>query len=668
MRKICTFLSSPFFLMLAFGALPQGTQAQAALQDRINQPIETANSVPLAGTVHPLAKPEYDTGLVDNAKVLEGMTINFKRSAAQEASLQALLAAQQEPSSPSYHKWLTPAQFGQLYGMSAGDLAQVTSWLQQEGFTITSTAQSANAISFSGSVANVERAFQTQIHNYTVKGETHYANSTQISVPAALAGLVNSVHGLNDFKLKPRIAKIAKIAKAKFTSGQSGSHYVAPGDLAVIYDINPLYTAGDTGKGVTIAVVGQTDIVPSDITDFRAAAGLPVNNPTVFTVPGTTPLSATAGASTGDLAETDLDLEYSGGIATGASVVLVTSDEVTTSLQYAVQNPINGITIPIISQSYGACEEAYTTTGLTTQDAVLAQANAQGQTIILAAGDDGAADCDEGTEANPVTSASYGLTVDYPGSSVYVTDVGGSEFMGDGTAASPQTGAGTYWTANGSNDVLTSAKSYIPEMAWNDTTISIQNGGGFASGGGGVSQKWTKPSWQAGVPNIPADGFRDVPDISLDASPYHDGLLYCTQVLTDGSPSTYVSSCQANSFRLTDPGQTDDGTLQVAGERHLLRRSLTDFSRSLSRSWPAAVGWETSIQASTNWPRMRLPMRRPFTTSQPGTTRCPARLVRPIAQPAPTRWLVTRPLPAMTKRLESDRSMPTTWRRPLPPW
>ena len=74
-----------------------------------------------------------------------------------------------------------------------------------------------------------------------------------------------------------------------------------------------------------------------------------------------------------------------------------------------------------------------------------------------------------------------------------------------------------------------------------------------------------KPSWQAGVPNIPADGHRDVPDISLDASPYHDGLLYCTQVLTDGSPSTYVSSCQANSFRLTDPGQTDDGTLQVAG-------------------------------------------------------------------------------------------------------
>jgi Pro-kumamolisin, activation domain/Bacterial Ig-like domain (group 3) len=562
LRKLCTFLSSPFFLLLAFSALPQGTQAQSALQDRIAQPIESANTVPLAGTVHPLAKAEYDTGAVDNAKVLQGMTINFKRSATQEASLQALLAAQQDPSSPSYHRWLTPAQFGQQFGMSAADFAQVSAWLQQEGFTVTSAAQSGNAISFSGSVASVERAFQTQIHNYTVNGETHYANSTQISIPAALGGLVNSVHGLDNFHLKPRIAKIAK---PKFTSGQTGQHYIAPGDLGVIYDINPLYTAGDTGKGVTIAVVGQTDIVMADITDFRAAAALPVNNPTVVTVPGTTPLSAPAGAASGDLGETDIDLEYAGGVATGASVVLVTSDDVSTSLQYAVQNTINGITIPIISQSYGACEAAYSTTAVTAQEAVLAQANSQGQTIILAAGDDGAADCDEGTVANPVTSAVHGLTVDYPGSSVYVTDAGGSEFMGDGTAAAPETGAGTYWTANGSNDVLTSAKSYIPEMVWNDTTISLQDGGGFASGGGGVSQLFAKPTWQTGVPNIPADGHRDVPDISLDASPYHDGILYCTQILTDGSPTTYVSSCQANSFRLSDPGQTDNDTLQAAG-------------------------------------------------------------------------------------------------------
>jgi hypothetical protein len=563
LRKLCTFLSAPFLVMLAFSALPQGTQAQALLQDRIAQPIESANAVPLTGTLHPLAKPEFEAGLVDNAKVLQGMTINFKRSAAQEASLKALLAAQQQPSSPSYHQWLTPAQFGQQFGMSAADLAQVSGWLQQEGFTITSVSQSSNSISFSGSVASVEKAFQTQIHNYNVNGETHFANSTQISIPSALGGVVNNVHGLNDFKLKP------KLVKKRFTSGLTGSHYLAPGDIAVIYDINPLYTAGDTGKGVTLAVVGQTDIVPSDITYFRAAAGLSVNNPTVVTVPGTTPESYTTGAANNDLSETDLDLEYSGGVATGASIILVNSGDVQTSLQYAIQNTINGITIPIISQSYGACEASYETAAITATESLLEQANSQGQTVVLAAGDTGAADCDD-SSTETIQAASLGLAVDYPGSSAYVTDAGGSEFMGDGTAAAPQTGAGTYWSANGSgsvsNDVLTSAKSYIPEMAWNDTTFAISQGGGLSAGGGGASALFAKPSWQTGVPNIPADSHRDVPDISLDASPDHDSYLYCTQVTTAGSPDAYVSSCQANSFRLSDPGQADnDDFLALAG-------------------------------------------------------------------------------------------------------
>ena len=555
--------------MLAFSALPRGTQAQALLQDRIAQPIESANAVPLAGTLHPLARAESEAGLVDNAKVLQGMIINFKRSDAQEASLKALLAAQQDPSSPSYHQWLTPAQFGQQFGMSAADLAQVSAWLQQEGFTITSVSQSNNSISFNGSVASVEKAFQTQIHNYRLNGETHFANSTQISIPSALAGMVNDVHGLNDFRLKPRLVK------GRFTSGLTGSHYLTPGDLAVIYDLNPLtggppnWSGPSTGKGVTIAVVGQTDIVPADITDFRAASGLPVNNPTVVTVPGTTPLSVAAGSASNDLSETDLDLEYSGGVATGATIILVNSGDVGTSLQYAIQNTINGITVPIISQSYGACEAAYTSAAIGATEGFLAQANSQGQTVVLAAGDTGAADCDD-SSTQTITSATQGLAVDYPGSSSYVTDLGGSEFMGDGTAAAPQTGAGTYWSANGSgsvsNDVVTSAKSYIPEMAWNDTTFSIANNGGLSAGGGGASALIKKPSWQTGVPNIPADGFRDVPDISLDASPDHDSYLYCTQVTTVGSPNAYVSSCQATSFRVSDPGQSDNNDfLALAG-------------------------------------------------------------------------------------------------------
>ncbi|HTZ60854.1 MAG TPA: protease pro-enzyme activation domain-containing protein [Acidobacteriaceae bacterium] len=567
MRKVCAILSVTCLLMLLVSVLSSVSQAQAVLQDRITQPISNAATTRMVGSVHPMAKAEYDQGLADNSKMIQDMTINFKRTDAQQASLAALLRAQQDPSSTSYHQWLTQAQFGELFGMSASDLAQVTAWLQQEGFTITGTSASNNAIIFSGTVASVERAFQTEIHNYSMNGETHFANSTQISLPAAFAGTVIGVHGLNDFRVKPRL----QLPKTRlsgqnphFTSGISGNHYLTPGDIAVIYDLNPLYQAGDTGKGITLAVVGQTDIVPADITDFRSAAGLSVNNPTVVTVPGSTPLSPTAGAASGDLDETDLDLEYSGGVATGASIVLVNSNDVALSLQYAIESQINGITIPIISMSYGGCEASWSTSDINAIESQLQQANTQGQTVILAAGDTGAADCDD-SQNPPETSAVNGLAVDYPGSSAYVTDLGGSEFMGDGTAQNPQTGSGQYWNgASGSNDLVTSVKSYIPEMAWNDTTFAISQGGGLSAGGGGVSALFSKPSWQTGVAGIPADGHRDVPDVSLDASPDHDGYLYCTQVQTIGSGNNYVSSCQ-NGFRIVDTGQSDNNDLTSAG-------------------------------------------------------------------------------------------------------
>ena len=401
MRKFCCMLSASFLFMLAVNA---GTQASAAvLQDRITQPIENANVMPVAGTVNPMARAEFDQGLIDNAKVLDGLRLTFKRSDAQEASLKALLLAQQDPTSPSYHHWLTPTQFGQQFGMTAADIAKASDWLQAQGFTVTWVSESNNAIGFSGSVASVEKAFQTQIHSYRVNGETHFANATNISVPAALSGLVTGVRGLDDFRPKPKVryAKSNALnAKPQFTSGVSGSHYLTPPDMATIYDIGPLYSAGVTGKGVTIAIMGQTDIVPADIADFRAAAGLPANPPTVVTAPGTTPLSAPAGAASGDLSETDLDLEYSGGIATGASIVLVNSDNVFTSLQYAVQSTIGGIAIPIISLSYGACEPSFATSDLTQIEGFLSQANAQGQTVMLASGDSGAADCDDSSGSN----------------------------------------------------------------------------------------------------------------------------------------------------------------------------------------------------------------------------------------------------------------------------
>jgi Pro-kumamolisin, activation domain/Bacterial Ig-like domain (group 3) len=570
LRKHWNTLSGLFLLLLVFGAFSSRSQAQQVAQDRIVQAIEAGKVSALPGTVHPQARAEYDQGPVAASMQLQGMTMTFKPSAAQQASLDALLKAQQTPSSSSYHQWLTQAQYANQFGMSPGDLDKVTQWLQSQGFTVDKVADSRNAIRFSGSVTAAEQAFHTQIHKYVVNGESHFANATEVSLPSAFAGTVSHIAGLADFKPKPHYVRPAAGqttgAHPQYTDGVSGNHFLAPGDFAVIYDVNPLYTAGSTGTGQTIGIMGQTDIVMADISDFRAAAGLSVNNPTVFLIPG----SADPGIldASGDINEADLDLEWSGGVAKNASIVFVNSTDVFGSLQYAIANKINGVQIPILSISYGGCETSQPSAQLASLEASFQQANAQGQTVLAAAGDNGAADCDEQTNPNlpPITSATQGLQVDYPGSSAYVTAMGGSEFMGDGTAQNPSTGADQYWSGNGSTSVLTSAKSYIPEMAWNDTTFEIANGGGLSAGGGGVSQLFPKPSWQTGVPGIPSDGHRDVPDASLNASADHDPYLVCTQIIlaSDPTQSNFTSSC-INGFYISDPGSSDDKTLTAFG-------------------------------------------------------------------------------------------------------
>jgi hypothetical protein len=570
MQGISNRLVGICLFSLSIVIVGQSGHAQTVAQNRIVQQIVAGKVSPLQGTVHPLARPQYDQGPVSSSMQLQGMTLNFNRSAAQQASLTALLTAQQTPSSSSYHQWLTAAQFGEQFGMSQQDLDQVTAWLQSEGFTVDKVAESHTSIRFSGTAGMAEQAFQTQIHKYIVNGQTHFANATQVSLPSAFVSTVSRISGLHDFKPQPRLIRPASTetdsAQPHFTSGISGDHFLAPGDFAVIYNVNPLYSAGYTGSGQTIGIAGQTDIVMADITDFRTAAGLPTNNPTVFLIPGSA--DPGIGDASGDINEADLDLEWSGGVAKNASIVFVNSTNVMDSMQYAIENKINGLQIPILSISYGGCEPSWTSADLSSMEASFQQANAQGQTVLSAAGDNGAADCDEQTNPNgpPIISATQGLQVDYPASSAYVTGMGGSEFTGDGTAASPSTGADQYWSANGSNDVLTSALSYIPEMAWNDTAFAIENGGGLSAGGGGKSLLWLKPSWQTGVTGIPSDGARDVPDLSLNASPDHDPYLVCTQIILDSDPtgSTYTSSC-TNGFRISDSGYSDDQGLVAYG-------------------------------------------------------------------------------------------------------
>jgi subtilase family serine protease len=535
MRKIQYF--SVFFALIASVIVMTACPARAAVQSRIVSAISNSERTPVSGEIHPLAKAQYNRGSVDAGMQMQGLTINFKPTAAQEAALTALLQAQQNPTSPEYHKWLTPVQFGQEFGMSQQDIAKVSAWLQAQGFTVDSVAPSMNSIHFSGTAAQVEAAFQTQLDNFVVDGETHFANTANPSVPTAFAGTVLSVRGLNNFRPQAHVrasSNTVPVSNPHYTNtGSSGtSYYLAPDDFTTIYDVKALYNAGYDGTGESIAIVGQSAVYQQDITDFRSSFGLSASNlPTMVLVPN-------SGASTvvsGDLSESELDLEWSGAVARNASIYFIytgnnSNYSVFDSIQYAIQTyTVNGAVVPIISSSYGSCEANYAVSDFATLESWFKQANSQGQTVISASGDSGAADCDY-----HATSATQGLEVDYPASSQYVTGLGGTEFN-EGSNAS------AYWSSN-NNSSSGSALSYIPEQAWDDTPTAAAATlyKGLSAGGGGASKQFSKPSWQAGAPNIPADGMRDVPDIALSASANHDGYLTCIDNGCSGSSSYSV--------------------------------------------------------------------------------------------------------------------------------
>jgi uncharacterized protein (TIGR03437 family) len=473
-----------------------------AQADRIVDPIDNSRTTVLQGSVHPSARPANDAGAVDDSLVLPGITLLFKPSAAQQTALGQLLGQQQNPTSPNYRNWLTPEKFADRFGLSANDLDTVNAWLKSQGFTITNTARGRNWVSFSGTAQQVKAALHTGIHRYSVNGEIHYANATAPSVPAALANVVASIRGLNDFRLTPRLRK-----PVWQTTNGGGVHQMAPDDFATIYDVAPLYQAGVNGTGQKMVVVGQTDIKLSDIQAFRSRFNLSAINLTQMLVPG----SPDPGISSMDLPEADLDIEWSGAVARNAAIIYVYSDDVWTSALYAVDQNL----APVMTMSYGECEQS-DLVDLPSYQSTAQQANAEGITWFAAAGDSGAADCED----LGASIAQDGLAVDVPGSIPEITSMGGTEFLDQG---------GAYWSAsNTANDA--SALSYIPEKAWNDTALDAQ----LSATGGGASAYFPQPIWQMG-PGVPTDGARHVPDLAVSASADHDGYY----VYTGGGASYY---------------------------------------------------------------------------------------------------------------------------------
>ncbi|HEX4960763.1 MAG TPA: S53 family peptidase [Thermoanaerobaculia bacterium] len=476
----------------------------------LSQPIDEKDRVVLKNNVHVLAQPKFEVGRADLNLPMERMILSLALRPGAKPQLDKLMADLHDPASPQYHRWLTPEEFGSRFGLSNGDLKVVRQWLVGHGFTIDEVAKGRGWINFSGTVEQVEKAFATEIRDYEVAGKVRHANATDPSIPRALASLVNGVVTLHNFPRPANHTPIRQVSQEelseKFTSS-TGGHFVAPADFATIYNLNSIYSAGFNGSGRTVAVVGRTDIKLADVQFFRSFFGLPANDP-VFVHNGTDP----GDLGGGEEGEADLDVQWSGAVARNATVKFViskstaTTDGVDLSAQYIVNNNVGDT----MSTSFGQCESIMGSTELTFYNNLWSQAATQGITAFVSSGDAGAAGCNGGGDTTGSGQAVSGLC-----STPFNVCVGGTQFN---DTASPS----TYWSATNNATTQASALSYIPEVAWNESG-TVAGGANLWSSSGGVSTIYAKPSWQVAT-GVPADGKRDIPDVSLTAAG-HDGYL-----------------------------------------------------------------------------------------------------------------------------------------------
>jgi pseudomonalisin len=496
-------------------------------KNRIVGSIDEMQVVTLAGNVHPMARGDFDKGAVNGEMRLEQLVLELEPSAAQQAEFDQLVEAQHDPSSPLYQQWLTPQEYGARFGVSVGDLGKIAGWLQGHGLKIDEIPVGNRLVIFSGTVEQVEETFHPAMHVYEVNGVQHVANALDPQIPAALAGVVGGVVSLHDFRRQGQntTRKTIKEASPEYTSG--GANYLFPADWATMYDLNSLYAGGVTGKGTSIAIVGRSGIVLSDVSLFRATSGLPANQPTVVFV------STNPGLVTGDQDESTLDVEWSGATAPGATVNFVvgastaTTDGVDLSAQYIVNRNM----AQVMSTSYGSCEQDMGTTELAFYNGLWQQAAAEGISAFVSSGDAGAAGCYSGSLSTGAGAGVNGLC-----SSTYSTCVGGTEFNEGSNSAE-------YWSATNNASTEGSALGYIPEKVWNESG-SVAGGSGLWSSGGGASVVFAQPTWQKNLSGTAtANGMRAVPDIAMSAAGHdayiivEDGSFYSIAGTSAASPS-----------------------------------------------------------------------------------------------------------------------------------
>jgi subtilase family serine protease len=590
---------------------------------RITEPVNDSSRVTLRGNVSAAIRAATDQGAVSASTPMTHVRLGLKRSEAQQAALDQYLSELQQKSSPNYHKWLTPEQFGALYGPADSDIAAVVAWLESQGLAVEPVSKAKTSIAFSGNAGQIQKAFGTPIHSFQINGREFLANTAEPKIPAALAVVVSGVIHLNTLAPRPMSHRgtpaTLDLNTGRFTPtsrasagvkvhpdlsiNQNGGNYlyVAAGDAATIYNTPNSMNAGFsgsssyTGTGVTIGIGGDANVSTTPVVNYRTAFVGDTKAPTITYTDTVT--------STSDADEAYLDMEISGGLAPGAAIHYYASQ----NLYDAITQALNENTVDIFSLSFGACELAYSTSDNQFILGLWQQAATQGIAVTVSSGDNGSAACDAtaDNQGNSVATAVQGLQVNGLGSTPYNIAVGGTDYY------SLEANFSTYATVPDSTTGLggsassfyRTAKSYIPESTWNDstqknTTVSAnlpwlstsQVSPNIVAGSGGKSacsknttvdtasqytvgtctSGYSKPSWQSGTPS---DGARDIPDVSFLAGNGLYGALWAVCDDYNDGTQTYDCSSVSGSKNVDGFGGTSAAAPAFAGMLALVQQS-----------------------------------------------------------------------------------------------
>lgn len=595
--------------------------AQTVMHTRLSaQVVDNAKRTKLVGAEPLVANYGKDQGSLGATEPLHGMKLVMRRGTEEKAALEDFLAQVQNPASSSFHKWLTPAAFGQRFGANDDDISAVTAWLQQQGFTVNEISNSRTVITFSGTEAQFKTAFQTEMHRYLVNGETRVANASTPSVPSALAPALVGIATLGNARFRPAHTQPVKAvrdsgglwhrqdstalkpqavgtANPQFTETSNGNYYVlvGPSDFAEMYGLKSVWNQGYKGSGQSIAIVAESNIAKSDVDAFRKAFNLPDTKLNVIVIGDDPGLDYDSGAE----GEAVLDVEWAGATAPEADINLLVAASTSTqtgilvAAEYAIDNNLS----PVLNLSWGSCELGLQMSGNQYFEDLWAQAAAQGISVVVASGDGGSVACDQNQYY-----AQYGQQVNGIASPVNAIAVGGTDFpVNDGHSSS-------YWNKNNDTTSLQSVKSYVPESIWNDSCASpdvLAHAPDFGltettnaqicndeysflntvGGGGGISLctssdgsdqnsctgGYDAPTWQQTIASIGVSGKRHLPDVSLFAGA---GIWASAYAFCEADASSDAGDCINNAGTMTSlaAGGTSFGAPAFSGIITLLNQ------------------------------------------------------------------------------------------------